>query len=124
VLCSVGGETSQAVDDVGALSSAGGHLLAQAKQGLRASTGSNSPLAKALRQVVEQYRKGVPDGPGRRAIDPARDRLAIAVDATSSEAIRLHLPCVLDRLRTQPDGAALDDAAKNDRQRRVLEPLC
>jgi hypothetical protein len=121
VLCAVGAETSQAVDDVGALSSAGGYVLVQAKQGLQASTRSDSPLAKALRQVVEQNREGVPDGPGRRrAVDPARDRLVIAADATSSEPIRLHLPRALDRLRTQPDGTAFDDAAKNDRQRRVL----
>ena len=67
LLYAVGAETSRAVDDVGALSSTGGYILVQAKRGLQASRGSDSPLVKALRQVIEQYREGVPDGPGQRA---------------------------------------------------------
>jgi hypothetical protein len=121
VLYEVGAETSRAIDDVGARSSAGGEVLVQAKRGLQASTRSDSSLAKALRQVVEQYREGVPDGPSQpRAIDPARDRLVLAVDATSSEPVRLHLPRVMNRVRTQPDGAALDEAARNGPERQVL----
>ena len=120
LLSAVGAETSRAVDDVGALSSAGGYTLVQAKRGLQASGGSDSPLAKALRQVIEQYRDGIPNGPGQRAIDQTRDRLVLAVDVTSSERIRLHLPRVVDRLRTQPGGIALDEATKNGPEREVL----
>jgi hypothetical protein len=121
VLEAVGAETSQPVDDAGALTSSDGYIAVQAKHGLRATSASDGPLAEALRQVVEQYRDGVPDGRGRvRGVDPARDRLVLAVDMTASLPIRAHLSKVVDRLRSHPQGTALTDVAVNKQQRAVL----
>jgi hypothetical protein len=121
VLEAVGAETSQPVDDAGALTSSDGYVAVQAKQGLRASA-SDGPFAEALWQVVEQYRDGVPDGRGQiRAVDPARDRLVLAVDMTASLPIRIHLSKVVDRLRSHPQGTALTDVAVNKQQRTVLD---
>ncbi len=122
VLEAVGAETSQPVDDVGALTSSDGYVAVQAKQGLRAIRATDGPFAEALRQVVEQYRDGVPDGRGRvRAVDPARDRLVLAVDMTASLPIRMYLSKVVDRLRSHPQGTALTDVAVNKQQRAVLD---
>jgi hypothetical protein len=122
VLEAVGAETSQPVDDAGALTSSDGYVAIQAKHGLRATSASNGPFGEALRQVVEQYREGVPDGRGQsRAVDPARDRLVLAVDMTASLPIRVHLSKVVDRVRSHPRGTALTDVAVNEQERAVLD---
>jgi hypothetical protein len=46
LVTAVGGQTAREVDDVGALSAAGGHMLVQSKKALGLDMTESSPLAK------------------------------------------------------------------------------
>jgi hypothetical protein len=58
LVAAVGGQTARSIDDIAAMTAAGGHLLIQSKKGLGLETGPSSPLGKAVRQVTEQYVQG------------------------------------------------------------------
>jgi hypothetical protein len=102
----VGGQTARDVDDVGALTDRGGHVLVQSKVGLRRGTTATSPLAKAIEQVVRQYLRGVPadpeDGRVGREVDPGRDRLIIVTDERSPASVRVGLVQAVDALACLP----------------------
>jgi len=96
----VGSQTAREIDDIGAMTAASGHLLVQSKKAMALGKTKSSPLAKALRQVVAQYLRGVPDGSDGtlRPVDPARDRLLIVTDGGAPTAVRNGLVSVVDQL--------------------------
>jgi hypothetical protein len=72
LVTAVGAQTAREIDDIAALTVAGGHLLVQSKKGMKLGRIPSSPLAKALRQVAGQYLRGIPDtsGGALRSVDP------------------------------------------------------
>lgn len=122
-LVALGGETGLAVDDVGGLTDQDGLLAIQAKGRLHLATQETSALRAAVDQVVRQFIDGVPteDG-GNRGVDAQRDRLVIAGDGRSSQAIK-ELEVVTERLRTLPSAMQLSTVATNTDQRRALDML-
>lgn len=110
-----GGQTAREVDDIGAETDAGGHLLIQSKKGLRLGSKPDSPLAKAIRQVVRQFVEGLPggaaDGNRVRALDPTRDRLIVVTDESAPESVRVGLADAVDRLAQLPTSLPFYDVA-------------
>lgn len=105
----IGAQTGAQVDDLAVITSAGNYALFQVKSGLRMDRGEDSPLAKALGQVVSQYLDGdLADGIiGRRALDPARDALVICTNTSAPATIRIHLAKAISRISSHPAGTAL-----------------
>ena len=123
----VGGQTARQVDDIGAVTEAGGHVLIQSKRGLGLGSEPGSPLAGAIRQVVRQYAGGVPgdsaNGHRTRQVDPGRDRL-IVVTGHAPESVRAGLVDAVDRLAQLPASLPLSDVGGNllvVQARRVIE---
>jgi len=105
-------ETDQPVDDILVGTSGGGLVFVQCKSSLQLSRSSTSELAKCARQVVEQYRAGCrPRGASSRALDPALDRLVLALGPRTSVTLVTNLGSGLEALRTAGQGAA--DAVLN-----------
>jgi hypothetical protein len=121
----VGGQTGQAVDDVGVVTSRRGYVFVQAKHRLTLSQSANSDLANAVDQVVRQYFEGVPDDPAgaRRPLEPSRDVLVICTDSAGSVPVKRHLANVVKRIVTHPAELPLGQAAKNDSERSALDAL-
>ena len=82
-----GAQTGMQIDDVGAIISQLGFVLIQSKKNLRLETKPDTPLEKALDQVLALYLDGVPDGSGVdgaiRPVDPDRDLLVITTDISA-----------------------------------------
>jgi hypothetical protein len=121
----LGGQTGQAVDDVGAVTSRRGYVFLQAKHRLVLSQSTTSDLADAVDQVVRQYFEGAPgDATGaRRPLEPGRDALVICTDAVGSVPVKRHLANVVSRVATHPAELPLEQAAKNDPERSALKTL-
>jgi hypothetical protein len=104
LVTAVGSQTAQGVDDIGALTAAGGHVLVQSKKALGLGNTSSSPLGKALHQVVAQYLHGVPDGPdgALRPLDPQRDCLVIVTDGAATRPVWHGLTQAATQLATLP----------------------
>lgn len=121
----VGAQTGMKVDDIGIITNRLGFVLLQAKKNLKLETTPDSPLAKALDQVVAQYLDGVPDGSGRegatRPIDPDRDRLIITTDLSAPATVRVELAALVNTLVTHPDRLALSAAAHTKKQEDALK---
>lgn len=113
----VGGQTPREVDDIGAVTEAGGHLLIQSKKSLGLGREQNSPLAKAIRQIVRQYTAGLPgdvaDGHRSRLLDQGRDRLIVVTDGGAPETVRVGLARAVDRLAHLPENLPFSDVADN-----------
>lgn len=109
VVVRVGAQTGFFVDDVAVLTDEDNYALFQVKAGLSLGASENSPLAKTLGQVVEQYLKGrLPVGDGAyRAIDPLRDALVICTDRAAPAMVRDHLAAAVSRTGSQPLGTPL-----------------
>ena len=105
----VGAQTGFFLDDVGVQTDAGNFALFQAKAGLALGRTPESPLAKALKQAVEQYLHGrVPVADGTdRAIDPTRDALVLCTDSAAPSTVRNNLRQPLGRVGLQPPGTPL-----------------
>jgi hypothetical protein len=105
-------ETEAPVDDVLVATSTGGFIAIQAKTTASLSRNLNSPFGKTVEQFVRHWLASR-DGDGKRhwnrPLDPARDRLVLAIGPTAPANIRLDLRAAL-RLRSQPGGAVLTDA--------------
>src|SRR4051794_16454269 len=71
-------ETPTAVDDV-LIETDVGIIYVQAKRTIALSPKADSKLASVADQFVRQYRDGVLEGGVRRDLDPAKDRLLLAV---------------------------------------------
>jgi hypothetical protein len=104
LVTAVGTQTAREIDDIAALTEAGGHLLVQSKKGLKLGRTAPSRLGQALRQVVGQYLHGIPDtsGGALRPVDPARDRLLIVTDRHAPANVRVGLVSAVDQLAELP----------------------
>ncbi len=112
------------VDDVVVGTSTGGRTFVQAKHTVGLSDKENSPLGKALVQMVRQFLRCASSPPDShsldRPLDPDRDRLVLACDRGSSESIRKNLHLILDRIRRLPPSLPIEDAACNETDGEVL----
>ncbi len=122
---SVGGQTGQEMDDVGAITDRGGFVFIQAKLRLQLGEGTGSPLAEALDQAVRQFINGAPQGQdgSRRTLEPGRDAIVICTDAAASGRLRNDLRAVITRLAGHPMELPLDQVANNPGERRALRVL-
>jgi hypothetical protein len=119
VVARVGAQTGFFVDDVAVQTDADNYGLFQVKSGLTLGAAENSPLAKALGQVVDQYLKGrlpTKDGTERR-VDPARDALVICTNNTAPATVREHLAAAISRTGSQPPGTPLGRELTNPQQK-------
>jgi hypothetical protein len=97
-------ETEAPLDDALALTSEGGVIAAQAKNSLSLSSSLTSEFGKTVEQIVRQWRlsrEGSGDYGWNRPLDPAKDRLVIAVGRDSPATTRVHLARDLEA-RRQP----------------------
>ena len=103
-VASVGMETDAPVDDILALTSEGGQVAVQAKTGLSLSANPGSRFHETITQFVGHWlacAKGEGEQGWDRPLDPAIDRLVIAVDPTTPSTVRQDLPAALRHLRGQ-----------------------
>ncbi len=113
-------ETDHPVDDLLVGTSHHGLVFAQVKRNLNLSLSAGSDLASALDQFVRQF-IACKSGSCDRLLDPQRDRLLLITSSESSKPIRTHLPNVLRRLQRLTPEQTLNDAAKNQPERHVLD---
>ena len=111
-------ESEAPVDDILVATSQDGFIAVQAKTSVDLSPNPKGGLAKTIQQFVRHWLE-CRDGNGtdlwNRPLDPARDRLVLAVGPSAPSSIRLDLPAALRSL-SQPmpialnkeDGRALD----------------
>jgi hypothetical protein len=123
----VGCQTDRPVDDVGALTDAGGWVCIQAKKKLARSDDADSDLAAALDQLVAIDEEGVPDRPPRadefRPLDPDVDRVLILTNEEAPSTISVAMAGLVDRLRTRPEAVPLGEAATNKDEEAALRSL-
>ncbi|RUT99279.1 ATP-binding protein [Mesorhizobium sp. USDA-HM6] len=77
-----------------------GEVYVQAKRTISLSPSSSNELASVADQFVRQYHHGIVEAGARRDFDPSRDRLVLAVGATTPATVRDNLREALDRTRT------------------------
>ncbi len=107
-------ETEAPVDDLLVKTSCGGFVAIQAKTTASLSDNIGSPLGKTIAQFVRHWRvsnQGDGSMEWNRPLDPARDRLVLAVSPQASAQVRHDLPAAL-RLASQPGSGALNQAQK------------
>lgn len=105
-------ETEAPVDDLLVKTSSGGFVAIQAKTTAFLSEDVGSPLGKTVAQFVRHWRvsnQGDGSMEWNRPLDPARDRLVLAVSPQASAQVRDDLPAAL-RLVSRPGGGALNQA--------------
>ncbi|MBB2157692.1 hypothetical protein HLH33_15465 [Gluconacetobacter diazotrophicus] len=105
-------ETEAPVDDLLVKTSDGGFVAIQAKTTVSLSDAVDSPLGKTIIQFVRHWHvsnQGDGSMEWNRPLDPARDRLVLAVSPQASAQVRDDLPAAL-RLASQPGGGALNHA--------------
>jgi hypothetical protein len=115
----VGAQTGFLMDDVAAETDSGSFALFQVKAGLGLGETPDSPLAKAIKQAVDQYVNGrlpVDDG-SNRPIDAARDLLALCTDRSAPAIVRDDLRTALSRTSSQPPGTPLGNELTVDQQK-------
>lgn len=107
-------ETEAPVDDILVATTKGGFIAIQAKTRVNLSSDPQSPFGKTIAQFVQHWRL-CRDGDGglewNRPLDPARDRLVLAVDAQAAASVRRDLPDAL-RLSAQIGREALSKRQK------------
>ncbi|MDZ4318399.1 MAG: ATP-binding protein, partial [Phenylobacterium sp.] len=111
-------ESEAPVDDILVATSQDGFIAVQAKTSVDLSTNSKGGLAKTIQQFVRHWlecRDGDRTDLWNRPLDPARDRLVLAVGPSAPSSIRLDLPAALRSL-SQPTPMAL-----NKEEGRALE---
>ncbi|MEU3166912.1 hypothetical protein [Streptosporangium sp. NPDC006930] len=123
----VGSQTARPVDDVGAVTDAGGWLTVQAKKRLQLASAEDGALAEALRQLVDAVIDEVPSSPPNqhllRSLDWNIDRVLLLGDEQAPVTVRDYLARVTDRLRTHPEAVPLEEAATNKPERDALGVL-
>jgi hypothetical protein len=105
-------ETPAPVDDV-LIETNGGEIYVQAKNSISLSDKPDSELASVVQQFVRQYRDKVESQSIKRSFHSAKDRLVLAVGATTPATIRDDLREALERNATNAATAfpkALDKA--------------
>lgn len=120
-------ETTDPVDDV-VVGSRGGHrAYVQAKRTIsldrsRASAGGKlKPFPSAVDQFVRQFLE--PPEPGGAPLNPAHDRLVLAVGGEAPASVRQTLAGVLHRIRIQPEGEPLLGRELNADESQTLQVL-
>ena len=100
-------ETEAPVDDILVCTSADGYIAIQAKTTVSLSQNLKSPFGKTVSQFVRHW-ISCRDGDGSRGwnrpLDPARDRLVLAVSAHAPTTVRGELPAALRRRSQQGSG--------------------
>lgn len=111
-------ESEAPVDDILVATSQDGFIAVQAKTSVDLSPNQKGGLAKTVQQFVRHWLE-CRDGNGadgwNRPLDPARDRLVLAVGPSAPSSVRLDLPAALRSL-SQPTPVTL-----NKEQARALE---
>ncbi|RUU14456.1 ATP-binding protein, partial [Mesorhizobium sp. USDA-HM6] len=105
-------ETEAPVDDLLIKTTDGGYVAVQAKTTASLSEDLGSPLGKTIAQFVRHWfvaRQGDGSMEWNRPLDPARDRLVLAVSPRASVQVREDLPGAL-LLVSQPGGGELNQA--------------
>lgn len=105
-------ETEAPVDDLLIKTTDGGYVAVQAKTTASLSEDLGSPLGKTIAQFVRHWfvaRQGDGSMEWNRPLDPARDRLVLAVSPQASVQVREDLPAAL-LLVSQPGKGALNQA--------------
>lgn len=105
-------ETEAPVDDLLIKTSSGGYVAVQAKTTASLSEDLGSPLGKTIVQFVRHWfvaKQGDSSMEWNRPLDPARDRLVLAVSPQASGQVRGDLPAAL-LLVSLPGGGALNQA--------------
>ena len=95
-------ESDAPVDDILAHTSEGGHVAVQAKVGLSLSDRRGSRFHDTIKQFVDHWFacvRGEGELRWNRALDPALDRLVVAVDPTTALTVRRDLTAALRHLR-------------------------
>ncbi|MDO9006067.1 MAG: hypothetical protein Q7V20_21700 [Aquabacterium sp.] len=103
-------ESEAPVDDILVSTSQDGFIAVQAKTSVDLSPNSKGGLAKTIQQFVRHWlecRNGDGTDLWNRTLDPARDRLVLAVGPSAPSSIRLDLPAALRSL-SQPTPIALN----------------
>ena len=103
-VASVGMETDAPVDDILALTSEGGHVAVQAKTGLSLSANPGSRFHDTITQFVRHWlacAQGEGEQGWNRPLNPAIDRLVVAVNPATPSTVRQDLPAALRHLRGQ-----------------------
>lgn len=107
-------ETEAPVDDLLIKTSDGGFVAVQAKTTASLSEDLGSPLGKTISQFVRHWlvaQQGNATMEWNRPLDPARDRLVLAVGPQASDHIKYDLSAAL-RLVSQPGAGALNQAQR------------
>lgn len=103
-------ESEAPVDDILVATSQDGFIAVQAKTSVDLSPNPKGGLAKTIQQFVRHWLE-CRDGNGtdlwNRPLDPARDRLVLAVGPSAPSSVRLDLPAALRSL-LQPTPIALN----------------
>jgi hypothetical protein len=95
-------QSDEYIDDVIVDTSDGGKMFVQAKRSVSLSTKETSPLGKAIRQFVQQYRAWMEPGVAFvRRLDVTRDRFVLATRGDRSRKVVETLPRMLRALRDQ-----------------------
>lgn len=105
-------ETEAPVDDLLIKTSEGGYVAVQAKTTASLSEDLGSPLGKTIVQFVRHWlvaQQGAGSMEWNRPLDPAYDRLVLAVSPQASSQVREDLPAAL-LLVSQPGGGAFNQA--------------
>ncbi|MCL6688081.1 hypothetical protein M8R19_05065 [Pseudomonas sp. R3.Fl] len=111
-------ETEAPVDDLLIKTNDDGYVAVQAKTTASLSDDLGSPLGKTITQFVRHWfvaQRGDGSMGWNRPLDPARDRLVLAVTPQASVQVRVDLPAAL-LLVSQPGGGALNQAQKRAHQ--------
>ena len=104
-------ETEAPVDDILVFTSNDGYIAIQAKTKVSLSRDLTSPFGKTVSQFVRHWiacRDGDESCGWDRPLDPARDRLVLAVSAEAPATVRVDLSAALRR-RAHPGNASFTD---------------
>lgn len=105
-------ETEAPVDDILLATSEEGFIAIQAKTSVSLSRNPSSPFAKSVAQFTKYWlecQRGDGSAGWNRPLDPARDRLILAVGSQTSAGIKVDLPAAL-ALKASPGKPRLTQA--------------
>lgn len=118
-------ETEQPVDDI-FIGFSEGFAFIQAKHTLTLQTATDSDIASVLDQFVRQFltNKNIHGTrPWERPLDAKIDRLVLVTSSRCSAPIKTSLAAILNRVRSLVSGQALNNAATNQLENRVLNVI-
>jgi hypothetical protein len=120
----LGLQTGFPVDDIAAFTRNEGFIAVQAKKGLGLGTSETSPLAAALEQAVQMFRRKPRSAEAELDVErdwnPATDCIVIATDMDAPEQVRRDLVTVVSRLATAPPWSSEEQLVNSTSQRKAL----